>query len=343
MTEQTMNQAIEKLAENYNQLEQSLVNQLRLQVPNHQLTVGTYRERVWKSLFEMIIPKKYCIEQSVFIIDSYGNISREVDLAVYDEMYTPYIFNYGEIKFIPIEAVVVVVQCKSKIESKAEEKEPPVDENGKTRETMAQNLEKWAKSITNLKTSLDSVTRTITDLVDNYDENLLKDEHNKNLTQTSSRPIRILCATKIHQSMMETLKENFDILLYVEDIKATDKKESFSKLTKVIRDESLNFVGWNNHLNHWGHERYAEQMEQVAYQDYMKERQQKQLRSPASLKSRNLTQLRVTNHQEEENTILSLTFQLNQLLMFLNNPMLFPHRAYARMFTKNLGGKIQED
>ena len=70
------------------------------------------RDRVWKSLFEMIIPKKYCIEQSVFIIDSYGNISREVDLAVYDEMYTPYIFNYGEIKFIPIEAVAVVVQCK---------------------------------------------------------------------------------------------------------------------------------------------------------------------------------------------------------------------------------------
>ena len=50
MTEQTMNQAIEKLAENYNQLEQSLVNQLRLQVPNHQLTVGTYRERVWNCL-----------------------------------------------------------------------------------------------------------------------------------------------------------------------------------------------------------------------------------------------------------------------------------------------------
>lgn len=343
MTKKAVNTAIEKIAKNYNQLEQSLVNQLRLELSKQNVTIGTYRERIWKSLFEMIIPKKYCIEQSVFIIDSYGNISREVDLAVYDEMYTPYIFNYGEIKFIPIEAVAVVVQCKSKIESKAEEKEPPVDENGKTRETMAQNLEKWAKSIANLKTSLDSVTRTITDLVDNYDENLLKDEHNKNLTQTSSRPIRILCATKIHQSMMETLKENFDILLYVEDIKATDKKESFSKLTKVITDESLNFVDWNNHLNHWGHERYAEQMEQVAYQDYMKERQQKQLRSPASLKSRNLTQLRVTNHQEEENTILSLTFQLNQLLMFLNNPMLFPHRAYARMFTKNLGGKIQED
>uniref|UniRef100_UPI002A7F1BA7 DUF6602 domain-containing protein n=1 Tax=Enterocloster asparagiformis TaxID=333367 RepID=UPI002A7F1BA7 len=153
MTEQTMNQAIEKLAENYNQLERSLVNQLRLQVPNHQLTVGTYRERVWKSLFEMIIPKKYCIEQSVFIIDSYGNISREVDLAVYDEMYTPYIFNYGEIKFIPIEAVAVVVQCKSGVNDTA----------------TTENAIEWVNTVKALKTSMDSVTRTITDLVDNYD------------------------------------------------------------------------------------------------------------------------------------------------------------------------------
>ena len=147
MTEKTMDTTIKKIAKNYNQLEQSLVNQLRLELSKHNLTIGTYRERVWQSLFEMIIPKKYCIDQSVFIIDSYGNISREVDLAVYDEVYTPYIFNYGEIKFIPIEAVAVVVQCKSKIESKAEEKELPVDENGKIRETMAQSLEKWAKSL----------------------------------------------------------------------------------------------------------------------------------------------------------------------------------------------------
>lgn len=63
----------------------------------------------------MVIPKKYCIEQGVFIIDSYGKISNEVDLAVFDEMYTPYIFNYEEIKFIPIEAVAAVIQCKSQI------------------------------------------------------------------------------------------------------------------------------------------------------------------------------------------------------------------------------------
>ena len=129
MTKKAVNTAIEKIAKNYNQLEQSLVNQLRLELSKQNVTIGTYRERIWKSLFEMIIPKKYCIEQSVFIIDSYGNISREVDLAVYDEMYTPYIFNYEEIKFIPIEAVAVVVQCKSKIESKGEENERRRDQS----------------------------------------------------------------------------------------------------------------------------------------------------------------------------------------------------------------------
>ena len=76
-----------------------------------------------------------------------------MDLAVYDEMYTPYIFNYGEIKFIPIEAVAVVVQCKSGVNDTA----------------TTENVIEWVNTVKALKTSMDSVTRNITDLVDNYD------------------------------------------------------------------------------------------------------------------------------------------------------------------------------
>lgn len=113
-SEKRMENAISKIRSNYVSLEKSIVDQLSLEVTKHQLTTGTYRETVWKSLFDMIIPRKFCIEQGVFIIDSKGKISDEVDLVIFDEMYTPYIFNYGKIKFIPIEAVAVVVQCKSK-------------------------------------------------------------------------------------------------------------------------------------------------------------------------------------------------------------------------------------
>ena len=124
----------------------------------------------------------------------------------------------------------------------------------------------------------------------------------------------------------------------MEDIGTGKDGEKKSKLVKQIPGEEQNFIQWNDDLNHFMH-KDREKKER----EYMEGRKKEALSSTVSLQSRNLTQLRVTNNQEEENTILSLTFQLNQLLMFLNNPMLFPHRAYARMFTKNLGGKIQED
>ena len=85
-------------------------------------------------MFKNIVPKKFVIEQSVFLIDSQGNVSNEVDLAIFDEMYTPYIFRYYDLKFIPIEAVAVVVECKSK--SMKEEE-----------------LRRWTESISELKTS----------------------------------------------------------------------------------------------------------------------------------------------------------------------------------------------
>lgn len=126
--------------------------------------------------------------------------------------------------------------------------------------------------------------------------------------------------------------------MFVEDVGTGKDGKKKARLVKQIPGEEKNFIQWNDNLNHFMHsDREKEEAE------YMMGRKKDALNSIESLKRRNLTQLRVTNHQEEENTILSLTFQLNQLLMFLNNPMLFPHRAYARMFTKNLGGKIQED
>ncbi|MFT8348561.1 DUF6602 domain-containing protein [Clostridium saccharoperbutylacetonicum] len=80
-----------------------------MQYDFHGTTIGTQREVICKQLFEMIVPKKFVIEQSVFIIDSKGNVFHEVDLAIIDETYTPYIFRYGEIRFALIEAVSVVV------------------------------------------------------------------------------------------------------------------------------------------------------------------------------------------------------------------------------------------
>lgn len=51
----------------------------------------------------------------------------------------------------------------------------------------------------------------------------------------------------------------------------------------------------------------------------------------------------LVHHKNSELTLLTFNFQLNQLLMLINNPMLFPHAAYAEMFDKNGNGKERDN
>lgn len=290
---------LKKIARNYKDREKSLVNQLNMETPNHQLTTGTYRETVWKSLFEQIIPRKFCIDQGVFIMDSHQNISAEVDLAIFDEQYTPYIFNYGKIKFIPIEAVAVVIQCKGKSLDK-------------------ENLSDWVGSIKELKTSLNSVARVMTGLVDNELEKAYKnfvDPGNKfpdrqRKAQTATRPVIILCSTK--PEVPKDIASIFDITLNIKN----------GTLQKSLSGESKSYDDWYRELNHYGLERFAE--DKVKYEDLIK--------NDIPLTDKSLTSLKVCGKNGEENVIMSLIFQLNQMLMLINNPMLFPHVAYAEMF-----------
>lgn len=310
---------IYSLAENYESLESSLVKQLSLETPNHHLTTGTNREDIWLTLFERIIPRKFCIEQGVFIIDSYGNISAEVDLAVFDEQYTPYIFNYGKIKFIPIEAVAVAIQCKSK----------SVD---------IDNVKDWGDTITGLKTALNAFARIQTGLIDTELDKLhskfkLQDEKYKNdsknnqkpttQSQTSTRPILILC--KLDNSAQEASKK-FDIVLRI-------KK---GKLIKEIPHEDKDLTFWYEKLNHYDHKRYEENEQKL--KDLSGICIENSTESEKRLSHRTLQDLKVYMDPErkDENVTLSLTFQLNQLLMLINNPLFFPHQSYVKMFNDNI-------
>lgn len=293
----TYDEVLLTIARNYKDIETSIVNQLLLEVPNHYPTGGSYREAVWESLFKMVVPRKYCIEQGVFIIDAFGHKSKEVDLAIFDELYTPYIFNYGKIKFIPIEAVAAVVQCKSgNLDKKA--------------------IEEWEESIRVLTTSMDSVARMATYMVDNLDN-----PHNRknDLTQTATRPVKILCTLAGKNSLNKYI-DRFDIILSV------DKEEK--KLYKRIPGETWSLENWNDSMNH-----AIQGSKDLQDIEYRKSRKM----SLATKRENLLQELKVSQtvkiDEEEENVILSLIFQLNQLLMVINNPMLFPHHAYAKRFS----------
>lgn len=275
----------EAIIKNYCEVEKSLVAQLNFQVPNHPPTIGGFREEIWKQLFEQIIPKKYVIEQSVFLMDSAGNISDEVDLAIFDEVYTPYIFRNGRIKFIPIEAVAAVVQCKS---TNVASKNAGTDEY---------SLKSWCQSIDSLKTSGDSITRMAPDII-----------IGAATTQKGTRPLKVFCALK---EPPQALMDEFDFYIIADKDKCPDKIDII-----IPHEEDWDLGKWHYKLN----------MRIPAEESEFKEQKL----------DRTLADYRVESDGKRI-TLLTLNFQFNQLLMLINNPMLFPHLAYAKMFNRKGG------
>lgn len=254
------------IKENYKNLEKTIVSQLNLEVDNHYLTAGYNREKIWFDFFRQVIPMKFAIKQGVFLIDSYGEVSKEVDIAVFDEQYTPYIFNYGSIHFIPIEAVAIVIQCKSRT----------VDNT---------NIEDWHESVSKLKTKEGGIARMASFIASSPVP-----------TQKSTSPISILCCLENEGRSYE----NYDLV-----IKAMNEKDgldvSWNSNLKTLEDCFLKYNGLDKEDN----------------------------KKDTNLEKK-LDDLKVT-----DNAILSLIFQLNQVLMLINNPMLFPHQAYVNMFNNS--------
>lgn len=283
--EERKQKMIDNIRMNYRQVEKSIVDQLYMKHDLHGTTIGSEREDIWRQLFEMIIPKKFVIEQSVFIIDSEGRVSHEVDLAILDETYTPYIFRYGRIKFIPIEAVAVVVECKSQ-------------------RLKEDALSDWHTSIADLKTAGNAIARIATMIAVQPVP-----------TQQSTRPIRILCALKSEVS--PEIAEYFDFTL----LAARHDRSSESGSIEIDYRAIGSLLDWYANLNFYGLE--SEETRRGIVE---------KINSAASLEGISLEQYEVHDKDSSLVSLLTFNFQLNQLLMLINNPILFPHRAYAHLF-----------
>ncbi|OEH85144.1 hypothetical protein BHU72_05905 [Desulfuribacillus stibiiarsenatis] len=298
---------INLIAKNYQELESVIANQLHLQC-EHPTVIGSFREKIWKSLFEQIVPKKFSIEQSVFIIDSEGSVSKEVDLAIFDEQYTPYIFNYGEMKFIPIEAVAVVIQCKSN-------------------SLGPEGISDWIYRIDKLKTCFNSIARMHSYIAINKSESIIKSDETTKIeekykqTQTSTRPIKILCHLNEKWTDTHNLKKIFDFTISTTSITTGEQGTNKLRLQVSINDDINTLAQAYKRLNHNG-----------TIDNVIKSNEDLDI----SFNNYKVFSSKNEKSEKEEISILSLIFQLNQMLMLINNPLLFPHQAYVKMFNDHL-------
>ncbi len=312
--------ALKKILHNYDYMNRMIVEELEIASEHGPLT-GDYREQTWMDLFRRIIPKKYSLTQGVMIIDSFGNISKEVDIAVYDEQYTPYIFQYNALKFIPIEAVAVVIECKS---TKWEEK----------------NIKEWSDAIENLTPKASGIAR----MVKGYNCGIT------NKAQKKTRPIKILAAIKsvkeekTAEAIKETFKDHFDFVI-IEKINENNDKSYKSNgnpiktLEILIKNEERSLGWWGQELNIPKEERTVEKILELDCLSNCESKEEKKSFNKKDypelkLDDNNCSKVTLEDLKVESNPLLSLNFQLNQLLMLLNNPMLFPHFAYANTFNE---------
>lgn len=75
---------------------------------------GNYTEEQWFTLFKDHLPKRYDVKKA-FIIDCNNNISEQLDIVIFDNYFSPFLFHCQNNVFIPAESVYAVFEVKPEL------------------------------------------------------------------------------------------------------------------------------------------------------------------------------------------------------------------------------------
>lgn len=101
------------IAELFSGMQAQMTAQLstnRSSIP-HAPSKGDSLENVWISWLRNYLPNRYRIDKA-FVIDASGQLSEQIDLVIYDQQYTPFVFSQDGVKYIPAEGVYAVFEVK---------------------------------------------------------------------------------------------------------------------------------------------------------------------------------------------------------------------------------------
>lgn len=75
---------------------------------------GDATEQHWIDFLRKYLPDRYKVNKAI-VIDSTGNVSEQMDIVIYDGIYTPFIFNQDDFLYIPVESVYAVFEVKQDV------------------------------------------------------------------------------------------------------------------------------------------------------------------------------------------------------------------------------------
>jgi hypothetical protein len=77
----------------------------------HPSAAGAATERLWLDVLVRYLPKRYSAA-SAFVIDSDGRRSRQIDIAIFDNLYSPVLFPHAAGLHVPAESIHAVFEVK---------------------------------------------------------------------------------------------------------------------------------------------------------------------------------------------------------------------------------------
>ncbi|KGK85860.1 hypothetical protein DP73_17655 [Desulfosporosinus sp. HMP52] len=75
---------------------------------------GDSSELNWVEWLKTYLPKRYCVDKAL-IIDCEGNTSDQIDVVIYDQQYSPFVFNQDNAFYIPAESIYAIFEVKQEI------------------------------------------------------------------------------------------------------------------------------------------------------------------------------------------------------------------------------------
>jgi hypothetical protein len=100
------------LCEVFRRVQQEMLAQLSVgQLFEHGSSQGAATERHWRELFERYLPQRYRAAPA-FVIDRHGHRSRQIDLAIFDNLSSPQLFPHAAGAHIPAESVYAIFEIK---------------------------------------------------------------------------------------------------------------------------------------------------------------------------------------------------------------------------------------
>lgn len=105
----------------------SMQNQMSAQLSTNRANIthsgskGDALENAWIEWLRNYLPSRYSVDKAI-VIDSDGNISHQMDIVIYDNWFTPFIFTQNGFHYIPAEGVYAVFEVKPDISASSDKK-----------------------------------------------------------------------------------------------------------------------------------------------------------------------------------------------------------------------------